>query len=208
MWVRATRLRSAPSALGTLIDEFITVTAPKVKAIDGNVGAVLAVNREEGRATALTYWRDRAALDASETAATGLRTATAAKGDATVESVERLEQVLIERVAPSEVGHFIRANRFRADPARADEGIENLRQQTIPTLRTVSGFRAVVCGIDRESGRAVISTTWDSLDALRASEAAVSSARQETMDHFGATDLSIQILESVYLEIQTPATLS
>jgi len=55
MFVSATRLRAAPGKLDALIDEFKGDIAPKLKAIPGNTGTVLLVDRTGGTATALSY---------------------------------------------------------------------------------------------------------------------------------------------------------
>jgi heme-degrading monooxygenase HmoA len=205
MWARGTRLRTAPNALSALIDEFTRETVPKLKGIPGNVGAVLLVARKEGAALALTYWKDKAALDASETPATALRDDTARKSGATVEDVQRFEIVMMERNGPPQAGYQVRSIQFGADRARLDEGVAYLRDTVTPQLRGIRGFRAAICGINREQGRGFISTVWETLADLQASEAAVAPLRQDTVQRFGVSDMTIEIFESAYVEIATTA---
>jgi heme-degrading monooxygenase HmoA len=205
MWVRGTRLRAAPDKVDALIDEFVKQTVPQLKQIPGNAGSVLLVNRQAGDCVALTYWRDRAALDGSETAATGLRNTTAQKSGATVAEVQRYEVALMERTGPPEPGHFVRVVRFSGDAARADEGLTFLRSTVLPQLKSINGFRALICGIDRANGLGIISTVWNTLADLNASDAKIAQVRQDAVGRFGARDVTIDVYEGVYVELAATA---
>jgi heme-degrading monooxygenase HmoA len=198
-------LRAAPDRVGALIDDFTKNTVPKLKQIDGNVGNVLLVNREAGDCVALTYWRDRSAMDASEAPASGLRTSVATNTGATVEEVARYEMALMERTAPPQAGHYARSVRFTGDAARIDEGVSYLRTSVVPQFKQINGFRAVICGVDRQAGRGIVTTVWESLADLRASESTLKPVRDDVMGRFGARDVTVDIYESVYVEIAATA---
>jgi heme-degrading monooxygenase HmoA len=206
MWVRASRLRAEPSAIDALIADFTGNTVDKLKEIPGNAGAVLLVERREGTALALTYWKDRAALDASESAAAGLRSSVAGKSGATVERVQRGEVLLMERTGPPQVGFFVRVVNFSLAADRIDSGVAYTRDSVVPLIRTIDGFRALICGVDREGGTGYISTVWESLDALRASDVKLTDVRREAVRQFGGSEPAIDVLESVYVDIAAPVT--
>ncbi len=206
MWVRASSLRAAPGTIQGLIDDFINNTVPKVKAIPGNVGAVLLVDRQQGKCLALTYWKDRAALDGSETAGTGLRTAVATQSGATIEGVQRAETVLMERVGQPQAGVYSRTTQFTAPADRMDAGVAHLRSTVLPKLKGITGFRALICSLNRETGTGVVASVWESLDALKASDAQVAPTREEAIKTFGGSNVSVEIYESAYVDVQAPVT--
>jgi len=206
MWVRASSLRAAPGTIQGLIDDFIQNTVPKIKATPGNVGAVLLVNREQGKCLALTYWKDRAALDSSEATGTSLRTAVATQSGATIEGVQRAETVLMERVGQPQAGAYSRATQFTCPADRMDAGVAHLRTTVVPNLKSIAGFKALICAINRETGTCVVSSVWESLDALKASEAQVAPTREEAIKVFGGSNISVEIYESVYVDVQAPVT--
>jgi len=206
MFVRATRLRAAPDKLDALIKEFTGDIAPKLRAIPGNTGTILMVDRKEGRATALSYWKDRAALDSSETAATGLRTQATSSTGASIEGVQRGETLMMESTAPPKAGRFIRAIQFSADPSQIDAGVAHLRSSALPALKTVHGFRALICGANRESGMAFITTDWETEADRDASLSSQTKLREEALQRFHASNVVIEAYESVHVDIEVPVT--
>lgn len=205
MWVRGTRLSAAPDKVPSLIDEFTRNTVPKLKELNGNAGAVLLVNRDKGDCLALSYWRDKSALDGSESAATGLRSTVAANIGATVTEVSRYEILIMERAAPPEPNHFVRTVRFSGDAGRIDEGVTYLRSTVIPQLKQVSGFRALICGADRSNGAGIVTTVWNTMADLTNSDAQVAQIRADAVSRFGARDVTIDLYEAPYVEIAATA---
>lgn len=80
-----------------------------------------------------------------------------------------------------------RANILSADPAKLDDGINFVRDQVMPALEPLAGYRGLTLSADRESGAGSLVTFWDGLESLRASESAVASLRTEAADRFGGT---------------------
>lgn len=206
MFVRASRLHAAPGNIDALITQFTGDIAPKLKEIQGNTGAVLLVDRANGVGLALTYWRDRAALDASEAAATGLRTSAADTTGATVEDVQRGEILLMERNGAPQPGSFVRSVQFSADPSKIDAGVAYFRSNVLPAIKAADGLLAVICGADRDTGRAFVSTVWTTAEAREASMSGLAAARQDAVQRFGAGDATVENFESVYVDMSVPAT--
>ena len=206
MFVRATRLRAAPGGLDALIDEFTGDVAPKLRALPGNTGAVLLVDRKQGIATALSYWNDKGALDSSETAATGLRSQATTNTGAAVEGVQRGEMMMMETVAPPKAGRYARSIQFSADPSQIDAGVAYLRSTVLPAIKGVDGFRALICAANRESGMGVVSTIWETEADLQASFNSQASVREEAISRFGARNVVIESYESAYVDIEVPVT--
>ena len=64
----------------------------------------------------------------------------------------------------------------------------------------------IIFAVNRQSGRGVISSVWDTLDDLKASEAAVAPLREQTKSTAGTTTMRVEIYESAYAEISQPVT--
>jgi quinol monooxygenase YgiN len=206
MWVRLSRLHANGGALDALIDQFKGDIAGKLKAIPGNTGAVLLVDRTLGNAVAISYWKDREALDASETQALGLRTGAATSTGATIDSVQRGEVLIMESTVKPEAGRHIRSIQFSIDPKQVDGGVAFMRSTVLQELKATDGFRALICGVDRLNALGFVTTVWQTRAQLDASDSKLGTLRQEALSKFGAGNVSIEVLESVYVDITAPVT--
>jgi heme-degrading monooxygenase HmoA len=101
-WIRMTRVEAEPSDLQSVIDTFRSSTIPALDAIDGFCMARLSLDRARGRASAVTIWRDRGALEASRERAGTLRQEVADKAHGTVVSIDEMEVVLASMRAQPE----------------------------------------------------------------------------------------------------------
>src|ERR1700716_593841 len=127
MWVRGSRLRVPAGKLDAAITNFTRDTVPKLKSSPGHAGSVLLVERQQSICLALTYWADHAALDASETQASGLRAGGADTVGATIEDVQRLEVLIMEREGTPQAGRFVRSIQCAMDPQKIDDGVAHFR---------------------------------------------------------------------------------
>jgi heme-degrading monooxygenase HmoA len=204
MHVRGTRIAIPSDRIDAMITHFTGTVAPGAKQLAGNQGAVLLVNRSGGIAYGLTYWEDEAALRASEEAATSLRTAAAAAVAGTIEEVDRLEIVVLERAAPARAGTFVRLNDIRGDAARIEDAIRFTRETALPAVRAQKGFRALILAVNRQTGRGILSSVWDTLDDLKASETAAAPMREQVLAAAGNATVRVEIFESVFADIAAP----
>lgn len=74
---------------------------------------------------------------------------------------------------------YVRMNVVIADPEKLDESIKHAATKVAPLVATLPGNRGMLMSVDRELGRGVVTTMWDSLDALQASEAKVTNTRAD-----------------------------
>jgi heme-degrading monooxygenase HmoA len=208
MWIRFTRLLGEAKRLDEILDIYRQQVAPAMASQPGYMGTVVLANRETGEAQSILYWQDEAALKASEAGANERRAQFAAAVGAKIIDVDRFELVIVERAAPAQAGTFVRTNDVKGDPAKLDEGTAFIRDKVIKALSAQPGFRALVTGVNRQTGRAITATTWDSLDALKRSEAAVVDLREQAVKASGATGVKVEIWESVFVELKTAVTLT
>ena len=97
MYARVARYEVPPDRCDDAV-EGLREAASAIAELDGLEFGYVLLDRESGNTTTITFWRDRAALDASEVRASVLRQNAIKEVGGSVMSVERMEIV-------TEVGH-------------------------------------------------------------------------------------------------------
>lgn len=201
---RMTRIKGSPERLEEAIADYRTRVAEPAKQQPGFQGCALLVNRETGEAVSVTYWSDAAAMKASESFANRVRTESTSEFGSQVIGVETAEMVDIVRTKPAEANTFIRLNTVDGAPDKIDAAVEMYKARVVPVLREQRGFRAALCAVNRDSGRVVVSSVWDTPEDRAASESAVSALRQETGQAAGG-QVKVEHFESVFSNIPAEA---
>jgi len=88
---RVSLLEGSPDAIDAGLDKTRDDTLPKVRALNGNVGAIGLADRENGRVSMITLWDSTDSLRASEEQANQLREQTAEMGGQRITNVARYE---------------------------------------------------------------------------------------------------------------------
>jgi len=88
---RVTVLTGAAESIDDSIEKSRGDTLPKVRAIDGNVGAIGLADRDNGRVSMITLWDSPDAMQASEQEANQLRERTAEIGNQKIANVARYD---------------------------------------------------------------------------------------------------------------------
>ena len=73
---------------------------------------------------------------------------------------------------------FARSSTFHGDAGGIDTGIAYVRDDVMPMLREVAGYVGLSMMVDRGSGECIATTSWEDLDAMRASSDRLSSVRE------------------------------
>ena len=90
-----------------------------------------------------------------------------------------------------------RVNTLQMDPAKIDDAVAALEGGGLDQLKGIDGFKGMTVLGDRESGKSLAITFWESEDALRASEEAVKETRKQATEAGGAADPQIEVFEVV-----------
>jgi heme-degrading monooxygenase HmoA len=80
---------------------------------------------------------------------------------------------------------YARTTTVQADAQRMDEGIAYIRDEVMPAVQTMPGCMGLSMLCDRESGRAIVTTSWDSQESMDASRDAVRAMREKAIDVMG-----------------------
>ena len=96
---------------------------------------------------------------------------------------------------------FARVSTFQGPPDRTAEGIRVAREQILPAARLQDGFMGIYLLFDRESGRSLSITLWESEEAMQASEDAALRARTESAEAAGDIVLGVERYEVALQEL-------
>jgi len=92
---------------------------------------------------------------------------------------------------------FARVSTLQGPPDQVDDGIKAVHEQVIPAAKEMRGFKGMLALADRETGKMVGITLWESEDALREREEAANQLRSGSSAAGGADILSVERFEVV-----------
>jgi heme-degrading monooxygenase HmoA len=67
---------------------------------------------------------------------------------------------------------FASVSAYQGPPDQIDDGLRYAQENIVPSLQVVEGFEGVYLLVDRQSGKVLTMTLWESEEALLASEEA------------------------------------
>ena len=175
--------------------EYVSSTvAPVLHQQRGFRGTTASVDRSNGLLGVMSLWETAADRDASDSALLKLREeATEIVGGQL--TVELFEEVLVENVGGLPVvGSSLLVTRVRSDLARVDQNLEYFKREVLPQIKAGPGLLTVRQMVNRETGEALVGTTWVDHASMRAAaDAAVERQR--------STDLPVTIVSRSEREI-------
>jgi heme-degrading monooxygenase HmoA len=96
---------------------------------------------------------------------------------------------------------FARVSTFQGPPHQTVEGIRVAREQILPAARLQDGFKGIYLLFDRESGKSVSITLWETEEDMKASEDAALRARTESAEAAGETIVTVERYEVALQEL-------
>jgi heme-degrading monooxygenase HmoA len=82
---------------------------------------------------------------------------------------------------------YARSTTIRGRPESVDDGIAFCRDEVLPMCRQMPGFVGLSLITDRESGRCIVTASWDSMESMRAVTNRVQPMRQRAAEILGGT---------------------
>jgi heme-degrading monooxygenase HmoA len=82
---------------------------------------------------------------------------------------------------------FARVSTIEGNLERLDDSIRDYQSQTIPTLRNVQGFKDAYLLVDRNSGRTISITMWETRESLQSSTATANTLRARAAQTISAS---------------------
>ena len=90
---------------------------------------------------------------------------------------------------------YARVSTIEGSPDKVDDVLRQTQEQTLPQLQKMEGFKGFVALGDRQSGKMLGVSFWESEEALRATEQAASSVRSGAAEAADGTVASVEEYE-------------
>jgi heme-degrading monooxygenase HmoA len=90
---------------------------------------------------------------------------------------------------------FARVSTFTGTSDQMDEAVSQVRESVIPRLEQLDGYKGSYLLVDRENGKSLVVTFWESEEAMSASEEAANTLRSEAADAFGTQMVGVERYE-------------
>ncbi len=96
---------------------------------------------------------------------------------------------------------FARVSTFQGPPDQTSKGIRVAQEQILPAARLQDGFVGIYLLYDRESGRSLAITLWETEEDMKASEEAAHRARTESARASGDVIVRVERYEVALQEL-------
>ena len=203
VYARSTTMQAQPSSIDAGIAQVRDEVMPALQAMDGCVGISLLVDRESGRCIATSAWETEQAMRASAERVAPVRDR-AAETFGSSATVEEWEFALLHRDHRSGDGACVRATWFKVAPGQLDRSVDFYKESVLPALEDLEGFCSASLLIDRSSGRAVSSATFDSREAMDRNREAARSLRTARIRELGADQLDVCEFDLALAHLRVP----
>ncbi|HSE09373.1 MAG TPA: hypothetical protein VLB29_11970 [Nocardioidaceae bacterium] len=87
---------------------------------------------------------------------------------------------------------YARTSTLMCDPSAIDNGIAYVRDEVWPAVREMNGCLGMSLIVDRQSGKAIATTSWETEGAISASRNAVIPLRERAAEIMGATSSVVE----------------
>lgn len=171
--------------------------------LEGFVGLSMLVDRTSGLCIATSAWKTHENMRASAQKAGGLRErASVILGSPA--SVEEFEIALLHRAHRAQAGSRVRGTFCELEPSKMDTMLDTFKMATLPTIEDFTGFSSAGLFVNRETGRACLSVTYDSEEALASTRMNANDLRERTLREYGATLDEVCEFELSYAHFHVP----
>jgi hypothetical protein len=203
MYARSSTIHAHPSFIDEGITHIRDVVMPTLADMEGCAGLSMLIDRDGGRCIVTSSWLDEDTLRASEEAARALRDHATEIFHATAE-VSRWEIAALRRDHPSRRRAGVRATWLRTDPAGMDRMVDTYKLALMPRMGDFDGFRSASLMVDRTSGRAVSSVSFDDRAAMLAGREAEQAIWAEAVNDTGAEVLEVGEFDLAIAHLSAP----
>jgi heme-degrading monooxygenase HmoA len=98
---------------------------------------------------------------------------------------------------------YAQVTKVEASPAKVDTATHFFRQQVLPQLQQMDGFKGFIALRDRGSGKLRGMALWESEEALRATDEAAARIRGGVQESTSGTIASVENYEVVVFEVSS-----
>ena len=189
MYARSTTVLAHRESIDAGVAHIRNEVMPTLLAINGCIGLSMLADRNSGRCIATSAWRTREAMLASERRLRPVRDH-AAEILGNRPQVDEWEIAVLHRDHTSAPGACVRASWMRMAPEQADRVVDVYRMALLPVMRNCHGFCSASLLVDRASGLAVSSVTYDAPESMQHNRKKADALREA-----GAREAGVEIVE-------------
>jgi quinol monooxygenase YgiN len=205
MHARSTTIRGNPRLVDDAIIYMREQVLPAVLDMDGCVGLSMLCERDTGRCIVTSAWTDERAMQASAEKVHPMRTRLVEEFGGEPE-VQEWEIAVLHRDHRTGEGTYARVTWTRM-PADRVAGFDDFwKNRVMPQLTSMAGFCSLSMLLDRPSGRAVGTVSFDSRESMEATREQARSIREEGSATMGVEFLDVAEMELVLAHLRVPET--
>jgi hypothetical protein len=191
---RSTTVQVHPSSIDAQVAHVRDHVMPALLATDGCIGLSMLVNHVSGRCITASAWQSEEAMHATQDdMVVAVDGAEAVVGTS---EVEEWEIAVLHRDHTSGPGAWVRTTWVHVEPEQTNRLADLYRMVLLPQIVEFQGFCSASLLIDRPSGHAVSSVTFDSYEAMRSTRSLAAVVRER-----GSAAVDGEILEVDQLEL-------
>ena len=205
MYARSTTVRGNPQMLDDAIAYVRDEVMPAVQEMDGCVGLSMLCDRDTGRTITTSAWETEEAMHNSESPIHAMRRRFAEMMGGEPE-VQEWEIAVLHRKHTAPEGACCRVIWSSGHPADADPALEAFRTTVLPRLDELPGFCSVSLLANRDFGRAVTATVYESRDAMVAATETVMAMRRDFDRAMGGELTDVAEFDLVLAHLRVPET--
>jgi hypothetical protein len=204
VYARSTTIESQPWSIGDGIAFVRDEVMPALQAMDGYVGLSLLVDREAGQCIETSAWATAEDMRRSTVEAAPLREEAEmrfGRGDVTV---NQWEIAFMHRDHRSGAGACVRATWIKMPRDQVERAMDFYRSSVLPSLEALEGFCSASFLINRETGRAVSSATFDTSAAMNRNQENARELRNARTRELGADIVDVGEFELALAHLRLP----
>lgn len=197
MYARSTTFHGMPANIDAGIRFIKDEAGPMLAQIEGCRGLSMLVDRETGQCIATSSWEDEAAMRASDAQLRPLRD----RGRDILGGSMQVDEWEIAVMHRTHHGECCRVSWLQGD---VDAMAETMRVGIMPMLEQTDGFCSASLLVNRSTGLACATTTWESREAMEASRAAADDMRARTASEASGEVVDVREYELAYAHLHVP----
>ena len=205
MFARVTRATIPADKLDQGVATYQQTILPSLASQAGFLGGILLIDRNSGSGRTISFWNDEAALRDSDAISAEIRARASRESGAQIREPETYEVVFHERLAPPRPNVFVRINEAHGSIEHTDDLVDFGRTQVLQALKAQPGWLAMQLMTNRENGRSLIMSVWDSAASREGSDTALRVLREQGAMTMGASSVEVSLYEAVVVQVDQAA---
>jgi len=203
MYARSTTFQASLRSMDAGIDFLRAEAVPAVQAMPGCIGMSMMADRMSGRCIVTSSWDSMDGMRASDAAVVPLRDR-AGKLLGGMPFVEEWEIAAMHRHHRSHEGSCVRATWMHGAAEDLDRGLDLFKMVTMPAMEALEGFCSASLFLDRATGRAVMSATYDSREMMTATRDQATELRLRTTKEARVDILDVAEFDLLLAHLRAP----